>query len=115
MDILSLSNNTNLSTFVNNYKINYNGTEITTSVLVNSYFTDSEKQTIDSFLKGTYKYKSHYYDTLKELHLIESFLITKIKELILSEYFWENINESIKTPLLRIIKQRIIGYFIMVH
>ena len=61
-----------------------------------SYFTNNEVTIITSFLENTYQYKSHYYTTLSELQVLEEFLLSQIKELINSEYFWNNIDNVIK-------------------
>lgn len=94
--LLSLSNDSDFKQYVKNYKINYNGSDITYSSRTDSYFTNNEVTNITSFLENTYQYKSHYYKTLSELQVLEEFLLSQIKELINSEYFWNNIDNVIK-------------------
>ena len=80
--LLSLSNDSDFKQYVKNYKINYNGSDITYSSGTYSYFTNNEVTIITSFLENTYQYKSHYYTTLSELQVLEEFLLSQIKELI---------------------------------
>lgn len=94
--LLSLSNDSDFIQYVKNYKINYNGSTVTYTLGTTSYFTNSEVTLIKTFLENTYEYKSHYYSTLSELHTLETFLIGQIKELINTEYFWNNINTIIE-------------------
>lgn len=94
--LLSLANDSDFKQYVKNYKINYNGSNITYSKNTTSYFTNNEVEYIKTFLQNTYKYKSHYYSTLTELHSLETFLLSQIKELINFEYFWNNIDKVIK-------------------
>ena len=94
--LLSLSNDTDFKQYVKNYKVNYNGSNITYTQGTTSYFTNSELKYIKTFLENTYEYRTHYYSTLIELKEIESFLLTQISEHINSEYFWNNIDLVIK-------------------
>ena len=82
--------------YVKNYKVNYNGSNITYTQGTTSYFTNSELKYIKTFLENTYEYRTHYYSTLTELKKIESFLLTQISEHINSQYFWNNIDAVIK-------------------
>lgn len=93
--LISLSNDTDFKQFVNNYEISYNGNNYSFPFNVSSYFTNNEVTDIKLFLKNTFEYRSHYFDTLAELHKVEIFLVNKISELINMGYFWVNINDNV--------------------
>ena len=93
--LLSLTNDVDFKQHVNNHIIKYDGTSYSYDKTSDSYFTNNENTIIKTFLKETYDYKSHYYETLSELQSLETFLLNQLKKLIKVDYFWNNINTTI--------------------